>query len=205
MLSAELFCHVWSQIKRCIPTAPNVKNTSYEAPPHAINRTVHPVVPHSDRVVIIAPTPPSELELSALFVRKSDVGVDGSTKLYDIPKGNCPPLIVFYYCLIVPNGLLRVKGCIKAYRRWYVKGLVADGIDFFTSRCPTQRNKSRKPFSSEILHIMDWYWPTETVGGGIRLCWWLFFPTLLSAGSPWCCRVKWGQLWVLSLKRPLLP
>lgn len=203
MLLAELFCHVISQIKRCIPTAPNVKDTSYEAPPHAINRTVHPPVPHSDRVVIIAPTPPSEL--SALFVRKSDVGVDPSTKLYVIPKRNSPPptrlLLLshrsewFVACERVYEGLWALI-CERAGCRWDW---------FFTSRRPTQRNKSREPFSSEILHIMDWYWPTETVGGGICLCWWLFFPTLLLAGSPWCCRVKWGQRWVLSLKRPLLP
>ena len=144
MLSAELFCHVRSQIKRCIPTAPNVKTPHTKPPPHTIDRTVHPPVPRSDRVVIIAPTPPSEL--SALFVRKSDVGVDGSTKLSDILKENCPPLIVFYYCRMVPNDLLLVKGCMKAYGRWIVKGLVADGIDFLLADALRKEIKAGTPF-----------------------------------------------------------
>ena len=121
-----------------------MKSPQRSPPPHAaINRNVHPPVPHAARVVIITPTPPSEL---SAFVRKYDVGVDGSTKLFDVPKGNFPPLLVFYYCRIVPNDLLLVKGCIKAYRCCILKGLVADVIDFLLADPLRKEIKAESPF-----------------------------------------------------------
>lgn len=146
-----LFDVVSRAVLSCLKSDKMVHSHRSQREKHLI-RSPHPMLlielciprPVSDREVILAPTPPSEL--SALFVRKSDVGVDGSTKLYDIPKGNCPLLIVVYYCRIVPNDLLLVKGCIKAYGRWIVKGLVADGIDFLLADPLRKEIKAESPF-----------------------------------------------------------